>query len=104
MTPTPIPSPKPKPTAPAADCTGAFKDGAFNFSGRNIFMSDYGFSCNGGPMVGYQRNRSSITFSVGSKRVTLGPKKSATIGGYRIRVGLANSRQATFTIDRVRAA
>ena len=92
---------KPKPVVPEADCTGSFKDGRFNFSGSNIFISDQGFTCNGGQMVGYERHKTAITFYVGAKHVTLGPKKSTTIGGYRIRVGIANSKQATFTIDRI---
>lgn len=92
---------KPKPVVPEADCTGSFKDGRFDFSGSNIFISDQGFTCNGGQMVGYERHKTAITFYVGNKHVTLGPKKSAAIGGYRIRVGIANSKQATFTIDRI---
>ena len=103
-TPTPKPTVKPKPVVPQADCTGSFKDGMFNFSGSNIFISDQGFTCNGGQMVGYERHKTAITFYVGAKHVTLGPKKSAAIGGYRIRVGIANSKQATFTIDRITAA
>ncbi|TDW94326.1 hypothetical protein EV137_1628 [Kribbella pratensis] len=100
-TPTPKPTVKPKPVVPEADCTGSFKDGRFDFSGSNIFISDQGFTCNGGQMVGYEVHKTAITFYVGNKHVTLGPKKSAAIGGYRIRVGIANSKQATFTIDRI---
>ena len=99
--PTPKPTPKPKPVVPEADCTGTLKDGRFDFSGSNIFISDQGFTCNGGQMVAYERHKTAITFYVGNKHVTLGPKKSAAIGGYRIRVGSANSRQATFTVDRI---
>jgi hypothetical protein len=103
-TPTAKPMVKPKPVVPEADCSGSFKDGMFNFSGSNIYISDQGFTCNGGQMVGYERHRTAITFYVGAKHVTLGPKKFAAIGGYRIRVGIANSKQATFTIDRITAA
>ncbi len=99
--PTPKPTVKPKPVVPEADCTGSLKDGRFDFSGSNIFISDQGFTCNGGQMVAYERHKTAITFYVGNKHVTLGPKKSAVIGGYRIRVGIANSKQATFTVDRV---
>ncbi|TCC33611.1 hypothetical protein [Kribbella sindirgiensis] len=108
-TPTPTPKPtvkptptvKPKPVVPEADCTGTLKDGRFDFSGTNIFISDQGFTCNGGQMVGYERHKTAVTFYVGNKHVTLGPKKSAAIGGYRIRVSIANSKQATFTVDRI---
>lgn len=86
---------------PEADCTGSFKDGRFSYSGTNIFMSGDGFTCNGGQLIGYERHKTAITFYVGTKDVTLGPKKSAVIGGYRIRVGIANSKQATFTVDRI---
>lgn len=99
--PTPKPTVKPKPVVPEADCTGTLKDGRFDFSGSNIFISDQGFTCNGGQMVAYERHKTAITFYVGNKHVTLGPKKSAAIGGYRIRVGIANSKQATFTVDRI---
>jgi hypothetical protein len=102
--PTVKPTPRPKPTVPAADCSGSFKNGMFNFSGRNIFMSDEGFTCNGGDLIGYERHQTAITFYVGAKHVTLGPKESAKLGGYRIRVGLANSKQATFTVDRLQPA
>ncbi|MGW6200530.1 hypothetical protein ACWF0M_30585 [Kribbella sp. NPDC055110] len=99
--PTPKPTVKPRPVVPEADCTGTLKDGRFDFSGNNIFISDQGFTCNGGQMVGYERHKTAVTFYVGNKHVTLGPKKSAAIGGYRIRVGIANSKQAAFTIDRI---
>lgn len=99
--PTPKPTVKPKPVVPEADCTGTLKDGRFDFSGSNIFISDQGFTCNGGQMVAYERHKTAITFYVGNKHVTLGPKKSAAIGGYRIRVGIANGKQATFTVDRI---
>ena len=99
--PTPKPTVKPKPVVPEADCTGSFKDGRFSYSGTNIFMSGDGFTCNGGQLIGYERHKTAITFYVGTKDVTLGPKKSAVIGGYRIRVGIANSKQATFTVDRI---
>ena len=108
-TPTPTPSPTPSPTptvsprptpakAPAADCTGSFKNGTFTFNGSDIFITDGAFSC-GGPTIGYERLRTAIRFSYGSKTVTLGPRKSARLAGYRIRVGVANSKQATFTVD-----
>ena len=85
---------------PEAGCLGTFKDGRFSLSGHQIFTSDAGFSCDGGNVIGYERLKTAIRFYYGSKRVTLGPKKSGTLGGYRIRVGLANSKQATFTIER----
>jgi hypothetical protein len=102
--PTPIPVPTPTPTkappkAPAADCTGSFKNGTFSFSGREIFMTDGFFSCAGGELIGYERRKTSLRFSYGSKSVTVAAGKSAKFAGYRIRVGLANAKQATFTLD-----
>ncbi|TCC65832.1 hypothetical protein E0H73_02560 [Kribbella pittospori] len=103
-TPTPKPTPKPTPTkppAPAADCTGSFgKDGSFSFSGRQIMSTTDGiFSCGGGKPVQLERLQSAVRFYYGSKRLTLGSHKSGTLAGYRIRVSVANSRQASFTMD-----
>jgi len=89
---------------PAPDCSGSFKNGRFTLSGSNIFISDQGFRCGGGELIGYERRKSSVRFFYGAKTVTLGPKKSAKIGSYRIRVGLANSKQATFTVDVLKTA
>ena len=84
---------------PAADCTGSFKDGRFTLSGRSIFITGQAFSCSGGQTIAYERLRSAVRFHHGAKSVTLGARESAKLGGYRIRVGLANSKQATFTVD-----
>jgi hypothetical protein len=89
---------------PASGCAGTFKNGTFSFSGQNIFITGSSFSCADGPMLDYERLKTALRFYSGSKRITLGPKQSATLAGYRIRVGLANSKQATFTIDRVKKA
>jgi hypothetical protein len=105
-TPTPTPKPTPKPTAAkppalAADCTGSFgKDGSFSFAGRQIMSTTEGlFSCGGGKPVQLERLQSALRFYYGSKRVMLGAHESATLAGYRIRVSVANSKQATFTMD-----
>ncbi|GAB2660251.1 hypothetical protein GCM10009743_40600 [Kribbella swartbergensis] len=68
-------------------------------SGTNIFITGGSFSCGGGEVIGYERLRTGLRFFNGSRTVTLGPRKSAKLGSYRIRVGLANSKQATFTVD-----
>ena len=100
LTPTPTPTRAPtKPPVPAADCTGSFKNGRFTLSGRSIFITGQTFSCAGGQMIAYDRLRSAVRFHFGAKSVTLGARESAKLGGYRIRVGLANSKQATFTVD-----
>lgn len=78
-----------------------FKNGTFTFSGRDIFMTGASFSCAGGQVIEYEHLKTAVVFYSGSKHVTLGPKKSATLVGYRLRVGLANSKQATFTVDRI---
>ncbi|MFI5731225.1 hypothetical protein ACIA49_13975 [Kribbella sp. NPDC051587] len=102
-TPTPTPTPTAAPTPTPVGCSGVLKNGQLTMSGAGgIFVSDGGISCGDGVVIGYERMWTAVRFSYGARQVTLGPKKSANFAGYRIRVGVANSRQATFTLERVK--